>query len=197
MIASERPDRIVPALSDADVQRLWRRVARTSAMAKQRARKRWWPRAVALGAALGVTAPRAAESPASQAPASAGGIVLSERFETLELPDGSRVRLGSSTELNLIRSGPGVIEIVLTAGQAHFEVSDVVERRFSVFAAGVEVSANAAAFTLGTEFVAQGKQGEETLRVGLVIDHGKAHVWRLGAEHPTAIETGESWSSDL
>ncbi len=154
-----------------------------AASARLRPKPVW--RAAALAAAAGllvVAGVGAWVLRPAVSPLGVGQGLIATRATVAELPDGSRVELGSGGSVLLHASGPERVEVALREGAATFEVTRRPSRRFSVVVDDVEIAVVGTRFTVRREL-----GGVVTVEVerGLVDVHARGTLRRLAA--------GEQW----
>ena len=186
------PNRYVqPEITDARVHRLW---GNLSARLEARPGRGW--RALLLGTALMSVVASAVFVAKTQLwpPLAAERAVLAEaKLETagdalaVTLVDGSKVSLGSRTELLVRGSQPSRVALSLTRGKVECDVTHRAERRFTVVAGDVEVR------VVGTKFTVQRTSGDNP-RVEVSVLRGVVEVTSKRRPGTVArVAAGQSW----
>jgi hypothetical protein len=176
---------VEPALPEARVVSQWAGVVDLESTGRRRRRA-----AVALAGSavlLALVLMVATRSKPPDAVALAGSAMESgtTSAQWWTLPDGSRVRLGSSTRVSIATARRDSVRLVLERGSAQFEVKHDENREFCVTAGGFDVS------VVGTRFeVALGDKP----RLRVSVREGRVKVRRSGgAGDVTILSAGESW----
>jgi transmembrane sensor len=190
-------------VSDADLDRQWRRLAATWAQPAPRRRRTWIGAFAVVGAATAIAlllvtghiqrTSVPAPAPVSEAPFVVEGSRLENQGPTtraLSLADGSQIALAPAGAIVLERSRQDDLRLVLERGSADFDVTHVPGRRFVVVAADVDV------VVVGTRFVvtvSDGQQGK-VAAVSVSVQRGAVEVQRPRTRAMRFLP-GQSWSS--
>ncbi|HKO51490.1 MAG TPA: FecR domain-containing protein [Polyangiaceae bacterium] len=189
------PNRYVqPEVSEARVERLWQNVAQRVEARPSRV----WRWAV-LGTALaGVAAGGIVwlKTPPSAGPALGGSeraVLADAKLETksdelaVTLGDGSSVKLGSQSEVQVRSGRSSAISLQLARGELWCDVTHREERKFNVVAGDVEVR------VVGTQFKVKTTAGSSP-RVEVNVTRGVVEV--VSARRPgivARVAAGQSW----
>jgi len=195
---STPPHRYVqPEVGEARVERLWRNVSQRLDVRPSHA-WRWAVLCTALaGAAAGgllwFKAPPSANQPSS---GNERTVLADAKLETksdelaVTLGDGSSVKLGSQSEVQVRSRGASSISLQLARGALWCDVTHRAERKFSVVAGDVEVR------VIGTQFSVKTTAGPSP-RVEVSVARGVVEV--VSARRPgivARVAAGQSWLQD-
>jgi hypothetical protein len=181
-----------PVVSEARINRLWE--ATSGRLERAAWGRRWkWGGTIAGALALAAMAVVFVHTRHGEAPTQSlwEGAALETAGDALSmaLVDGSRLRLGSSSRVEVEKGDASAVKLVLRRGRVECDVTHQPGRTFIVAADGVEVH------VVGTHFsVAMDPNGNFT-RVEVHVDRGVVEV--TNAEHPedrTEVRAGEGWS---
>lgn len=115
----------------------------------------------------------------------------SPTLQSIELPDGSRALVSTSTQLRIDAAEPQRIRLTLVSGHADFEIADTAGWSFVVSAGDTSVSALGRKLSLSVE-APDGPTGELTVEVH--AGEGPADVQRGSGGAPLTLGSGESWT---
>jgi len=181
-------------LSPARLDRVWSRVAERLPAQPTPARS-WFARTALVLAVAGtatagiVLIPRMASSPTRSA---LHGAVLQTATDALnvDLEDGSRLELSANTRVENVDAANTEVALRLERGQVTCDLVPRKDRRFSVFAAGVEVRVTGTRF--GVTF------DPDSQRVSVEVQRGSVEVLAPDGSQPKRrLTAGERWSIDL
>jgi transmembrane sensor len=179
--------------SPARVARLWQDVSLRLDSAPGSTR-RWLRRggaALVLATAAAVGAAATFVVAREPAPSAWQHAALETASDTLsvDLDDGSRMQLGAHTRVEVVDGEAAAVQVELAHGSVECDVVIDRGRRFSVFAAGVEVRVT------GTRFRVE-LDGRRLVHVE--VKRGSVEVVRPGGSAPERrLAAGERWSLDL
>ena len=181
-------------LSPARLDRVWSRVAERLPEQPSRARS-WFARAALVLAVAGtatagiVLIPRLTGTPTRSA---LHGAVLQTATDALnvDLEDGSRLELSAGTRVENVDAANTEVALRLERGHLTCDLVPRKDRRFSVFAAGVEVRVTGTRF--GVTF------DPDSQRVSVEVQRGSVEVLAPDGSQPKRrLTAGERWSIDL
>lgn len=191
------PNRYVqPEVGEARVERVWQNISQRLELRPNRA----WRWAV-LGAALSAAAaggffwlksgPARAPVAAFEHPVLSGAKLETKSDElSVTLDDGSSVKLGAQTELQVQSSHSSSLSLQLARGELWCDVTHHEERKFKVVAGDVEVR------VVGTRFSVKTSSGTSP-RVEVAVTRGVVEV--VSARRPgivARVAAGQSWIQD-
>jgi len=111
-------------------------------------------------------------------------------IQSLTLPDKSRVSLMAASQLAIDEYGGNHIQLSLKKGKASFEVTRKPQRRFTVLAAGYEIS------VIGTRFSVALGADTELQRVTVQVEQGKVNIRsRISTPSDRVLAAGQIWSA--
>ncbi|MEI9954372.1 MAG: FecR domain-containing protein [Pseudomonadota bacterium] len=195
---STPPNRYVqPELGEARVERLWQNVAQRLEARPSRV----WRWAVLCTVLSGVAAAGVFwfKTPPSASPHGAGSeraVLADAKLETksdelsVTLGDGSSVKLGSQSEVQVQSGRSSSISLQLARGELWCDVTHREERKFKVVAGDVEVR------VVGTQFSVKTTAGPSP-RVEVSVTRGVVEV--VSARRPgivARVAAGQSWIQD-
>lgn len=194
---STPPSRYVqPEVDEARIERVWAGVERR--LEQRPARGRRW---LALGGALAVAAAGGffwldAAPPAGFGAAAERAVLEGARLETksdelaVTLADGSSVKLGAESEVQVQGSRASAVSLALSRGEVSCDVTHRDDRRFTVVAGDVEVR------VIGTRFRVKRTTGASG-RVEVSVTRGVVEV--RSARQPglvARVAAGQNWIED-
>jgi transmembrane sensor len=111
-------------------------------------------------------------------------------FQTLTLPDGSRIQLGAGSRLVIDEYRGHGVQLSLKKGQASFDVTHQTARTFRVLAGDFEIS------VVGTRFAVALGSDTEAGRVTVKVTEGKVSIRdKHSAPHEEILAAGQLWSA--
>lgn len=125
------------------------------------------------------------------APAPSSGAVLesSDSPTAMQLRDGTSVELAAQTRLRVLVDQPDAVEIELAQGNAHFDVTHVDRRSFTVRAGVVAVR------VVGTKFEVIKVARPEGVEIAVSVQRGIVAVERTDRGDVRRLTAGEKWSA--
>ena len=126
-------------------------------------------------------------------PAALNGTVIetgAAGAQSLTLPDKSRISLMAASQLAIDEYDSNHVQLSLKKGKASFEVTRKPQRRFTVLAAGYEIS------VIGTRFFVALGSDAELRRVTVQVEQGKVNIRsRISAPDDRVLAAGQIWSA--